>query len=129
MRAARNTIAILATVLLGAVVGVLGAFQHPADLTIGDVRLPVGVLAGIGALLLAQTIAREAVPHGLGPALVLISWTVVVVTLGSARPEGDLAVPGGLSGEGFLYGGFLAGLILTGVFAVRGTSGARPERR
>ena len=124
MRLLRNVVAILATALLGAVIGLLGAFQHQSELTVGDTRWPAGVLASIGALLLAELVARETVPRGLGPALVLLSWTAVVVVLGSSRPEGDLAVPSGLTGESFLYGGFLAGLVLAGVLAVRGASGA-----
>lgn len=128
-RAARNTAAILATALLGAVIGLLGAFQHQSETTLGDTRLPTGVLASIAALLLAQLVARDAVPRRLGPALVLLSWTLVVVALASARPEGDLAVPAGLTGEAFLYGGFTAGLVMAGGLAVRGASGAARDGR
>ena len=125
----------LGAVLLGALVGLLGAFQHVQTLTFGGVRLPVGVVLGIGALVLAQLIAREAVPRGLGPALVLLGWVVVVAVLGSSRPEGDLVVPAGLAGETFLYGGFVLGAVVAAwsAFASGGrapaASGVPPARR
>lgn len=127
-RSARTLLVCVALVGLGAVTGLVGVFQHPAFWTVADQRLGVGVLAGILALLLAQYVSRDALPPGLGPALVLLGWTAVVLVLGSSRPEGDIALPAGLAGEGFLYGGFLAGMTFAAVQAIRATGAARAGR-
>lgn len=109
-RIARQVPAALAALLLGLVVGVLGAFQHSQDLEVAGVDLPVGVVGGLAALVLAELLARAALPAA-GPALVLLGWLVAVVVLGTTRTEGDLAIPAGAAGETFLYGGFVLGLL------------------
>jgi hypothetical protein len=130
----RRVLAGILAVLAGAVVGLLGAFHHSRDAEVLGVDLPVGLIAGVAALVLTQLLAQALLLRGAGPSLVLFGWLVVVVVLGTSRPEGDLVIPAGTSGEGFLYGGFVVGLVVAFVLAVRsrGASSATevaPSRR
>ena len=108
----RGGVGALACIALGVVVGVLGSFHQQSD-------VPVGALLGIVALLLAQVIVCDVGLLGLGPAIVLLAWTVVVAVLGTTTASGDLAVPANGAGSAFLYGGFVAGAALSATFAVR----------
>ena len=110
----RGGVGALACMALGVVVGVLGSFHQQGD-------VPVGALLGIVALLLAQLIVRDVGLLGLGPAMVLLAWTVVVAVLGTTTSSGDLVVPANAAGSVFLYGGFVAGAALAATFAVRTT--------
>lgn len=134
-RAATNLLAALATVLLGVLVGLLGSFHHASTLSVGGVRWPVGLVVSLAALVLAQVLARDALPLGIGPVLVLLAWVVAVATFGTSRPEGDLVVSSDGAGQTFLYGGFLLGVVVATVLALRGSGRRRgataqdPERR
>jgi hypothetical protein len=108
-RIARSVPAGLGSVLLGLVVGVLGGFHHATEVNLAGFALPVGLALALLALVLAQLLAGAALAV-VGPMLVLLGWLMAAVVLGSSRPEGDLAVPAGAAGEGFLYGGFVLGL-------------------
>ena len=129
LKVLRVVAGVLASLLLGVLVGLLGSFQHQSDWTVGGQRIAIGMFAGIAALVLAQFVARDAVPFGIGPGLVLLAWVVVVAVFGTSRPEGDLVVPAGLEGQGFLYGGFLLGIVVAATLAISGASGAARARR
>jgi hypothetical protein len=86
---------------------VVEAFLVP--LRIGTVPLPLSVLlavvgnAGLTKLAVRQT--GSIVWGVLQPVL----WLLVIVVLSLPRPEGDLIVPGSLTGLVFLFAGAVAG--------------------
>jgi hypothetical protein len=97
----------LLTAVAGAALAVGGSFLVP--LRIGSVPIPVSVLlAVLGNVALARlagrwtgSVAAAAVPP--------VLWLVVVIVLSLPRSEGDLIVPGTLTGLVFLFAGSVAG--------------------
>jgi hypothetical protein len=100
--AAGALIAVLAVAL-----ALVEAFLVP--LRAGTVPLPVSVpLAMAGNILLAKLAARQtgSIAWGAAPPVL---WLAVVVVLSLPRAEGDLIVPGTLTGLVFLFAGAVAG--------------------
>jgi|GEM_PF-1622164 hypothetical protein len=104
-------------VLLGAALGLYGAFLAPAGPRLGGLLLSAGVAVAVvgnggASLLLAWLTGTR-----LGIGLLILGWAVVVLWLGTGRPEGDIILPSGATSYVFL----LAGVIVpVGVaFAVR----------
>ena len=95
-------------VLVAAVaLAVLECFLVP--LRVGTVPLPVCVpLAMAGNVLLARLAGRLTGRPLLG-VLPPVLWLAVVLALSAPRPEGDVVVPGTLTGLVFLFGGCVAG--------------------
>jgi hypothetical protein len=125
VQVAVRLVAVLVGLALGLLVGVVGAFQHLGVLTVaGDIRLPVGLVAALAALVLAQILMRDTLPLGLGAAVVFVGWLVAATVMGTSRAEGDLAVAAGWQGATFLYGGFVLG---AGVAARASIGAARRE--
>ncbi|HYT09149.1 MAG TPA: DUF6113 family protein [Mycobacteriales bacterium] len=93
--------------LLAIELAVVEAFLVP--LRIGTVPLPVCVLlAMVGNVALprlAASLSRQPAVAVVPPVL----WLVVVLLLSAPRAEGDLVVPGTLTGLAFLFGGCVAG--------------------
>lgn len=93
--------------VLGVMAGVLGSFVHALTWA----GLPVGLLLGLGLSLAVFATAGLAGRSRGGAALAAAGWVVAVLALSSRRPEGDLVVPAGALGNGWLVGGLLlAGL-------------------
>jgi Family of unknown function (DUF6113) len=101
---------VLAAVVLAAAsvqVAVVESFLVP--LHVGRWPLPVSVLAAVvGNVALARSIVRFTGYRRLAP-LPPVLWLAVVLVLSAPRPEGDLVVPGTLTGLAFLFGGAAAG--------------------
>ncbi|HEU4348298.1 MAG TPA: hypothetical protein VFR35_10970 [Actinoplanes sp.] len=95
-------------VLVAAVaLAVLECFLVP--LRIGTVPVPVCVpLAMVGNVVLARLAGRLAGVPLLG-VLPPVLWLAVVLTLAAPRAEGDVIVPGTLTGLVFLFAGSVAG--------------------
>jgi hypothetical protein len=117
-----TTTAVLAcAVVLGAVVGLLGAFHHPQTVEFGGVVVPVGILAGLAAVLLAQWVAHAAAGRA-GAVAVAVGWLLTVTFLGTSRPEGDIVVPGDGAGTAFFWLGVLVclgGALVATVWSAR----------
>jgi hypothetical protein len=78
-------------------------------LHIGRWPLPVSVLAAVvGNVLLARLMARLT-GRRTTAALPPVLWLVVVLVLAAPRSEGDLVLPGTLTGLAFLFLGATAG--------------------
>lgn len=97
--------------LLALLLAVWGAFLVP--LRIGGVPVPIawavavvgnGLLGWVGGRLLGHLGAA-------GPGIV---WLAVALTFGSQRAEGDLVVPGTVTGLGFLVAGAIASAVAYG---------------
>lgn len=116
--------------LLGALVGLIGAFHHARTIELGGVALPVGVAAGLLALLLAQVVAtgspltRNGPPFG--AAFVSAGWLLCVLPLAGTRAEGDVVVPGDGRGAGFFWIGLL--VVMVGPVLAQLAAPARPGR-
>jgi hypothetical protein len=86
---------------------VLECFLVP--LRIGSVPVPVAVpLAMAGNVLLPRLAARQTGALA-GVVLPPVLWLVVVIVLSVPRAEGDLIVPGSVTGLVFLFAGAVAG--------------------
>lgn len=94
-------------VLAAAALAVIECFLVP--LRIGTLPLPLCVpLAMAGNVVLAR-LAGELTGRPLAGVLPPALWLVVVLVLAAPRAEGDLIVPGTLTGLVFLFGGVVAG--------------------
>ena len=121
MRAVRTVLVLVAWALLGALVGLLGAFQHGSTLDAGA-ALPIGLIAGLGALGLTLGLANAASGRG-GTIAAAVAWLVGVTVLGTSRPAGDIVVPGDGRGAAYFWLGAvvcLVGSVLAGLSAARG---------
>ena len=103
---------VVAGVLLAAVsvqAAVVECFFVP--LHAGRWPVPVSVLAAVvGNVLLARGMARLT-GRRLAALLPPVLWLVVVLVLAAPRPEGDVVVPGNLTGLAFLFLGATAGAL------------------
>jgi hypothetical protein len=98
----------VALLVLGAVLGVLGAFLNDVVPRVLGIGLPVGpILAAVGNLT-AGLLGTLGTGSRLGGALPGLGWFAVVAVLGSLRAEGDLIVPGDGRGVTFIVVGALA---------------------
>jgi len=95
--------------LLGAVLGVFGAFLSPAGPRIGGVLLPVGLVVAVVGNLAAGVLGLHSIGTRLGAAAPAIGWLTVVLPMGSTTPAGDLVLTGSLRSIAFLLLGSLAG--------------------
>jgi Family of unknown function (DUF6113) len=108
-------------VVLGAALGLYGAFLAPAGPRLGGLLLSIGVgLAVVGnggaALLLAVLTGTR-----LGACMLLFGWAPVVLWFGSGRPEGDLVLPAGTTSYVFLIAGIFVPVVVS--VTVRPTRG------
>jgi hypothetical protein len=86
---------------------VVGAFLVP--LRIGTVPLPVSVLlAVVGNAGLTKLAVRQTGSIVWGVAQPVL-WLLVIVVLSLPRPDGDVIVPGTVTGLVFLFAGAVAG--------------------
>ena len=113
-RRVRRALLVLPAALSGAVVGALGSLAHAVVTTAGGLDLPVGLVLAVSLsattyVVLGLLLGRP------GVAAALVGWVVVVLVLGTPRPEGDVIVAGTATGTGWLFGGSLIGLVLAAV--------------
>lgn len=97
--------------VLGAVLGVLGAFLSPSAPRVLGVPVPVGAVVALVGNLIAGTRAVRATGGRGGAIAVALGWVVPSVALGITRPEGDLVVTGSVGGVAFLLCGALGAAI------------------
>lgn len=108
-RGAVTVAAYVVLVMLGLVMGVLGAFQH--SWYVRPVPIPVAAplcVAVLFAVCRAAGWAMGARSAALAPAA---GWLAVTMVWLSDRPEGDVVIAGDLSGYIYLYGGLVAALV------------------
>jgi hypothetical protein len=78
-------------------------------LRIGSVPFPITILLAMaGNILLARLAVRQTGSIAAGAVPVAL-WLIVVIVLSLPRAEGDLIVPGSVTGLVFLFGGTVAG--------------------
>lgn len=104
-------LAYIVLVLLGAVLGVLGAFLTPAGPRVGGFLLSLGVGLALVGNLVAGTLGLRAVGSRLGAGAPLIAWLVVVLPFGSVTPAGGVVLSGTPRSIVFLLVGALAGTV------------------
>jgi hypothetical protein len=85
----------------------------------GTVPLPVSVPLAIAGNVVLARLAGELTGRPLLGALPPVLWLVVVLVLAVPRAEGDLVVPGTLTGLVFLFGGAVAGAYGAASTAIR----------
>jgi hypothetical protein len=121
---------VLAGVLIGvtaAGLAVVECFLVP--LRIGSVPLPIAVLLAVaGNIVLAKLAARQT-GSVVGAAVPPVLWLAVVIVLSLPRPEGDLIVPGNVTGVVFLFAGSVAGAVGVASEITRRTRSVPPARR
>jgi hypothetical protein len=110
----------------GAALAVVEAFLVP--LRIGSVPVPVCVLmAVVGNAGLARLAGRWT-GSVVGAAVPPLLWLLVVIVLSVPRAEGDLIVPGTLTGLVFLFAGAVAGAYGVGSSIARRPRAVPPPR-
>ena len=98
-------------------------------LRIGTVPLPVCVpLAVVANVVLARLAARADRLAGRRGRLPPVLWLAVVLLLAAPRAEGDLVVPGTLTGLVFLFAGTVAGAYGAATAITRRRRPAQPIR-
>jgi hypothetical protein len=109
----RMGLAAFVLVVLGALVGVGGAFLHLRSVPAG-IEWPVGLVFGLLCAGALGAAGGMYVRSRAGAAFPAVGWTIAVVVLTQPRPEGDVVVGGGGPAFGFMLGG----LITQGVVVV-----------
>ncbi|MFF5265101.1 DUF6113 family protein [Actinomadura viridis] len=93
--------------VLGAVLGVIGSFAQ--EWTVGPV--PVAGLVLIAVNFGTALAAGRAMGGRLAAVIPTLVWAAVAFAMSVRRPEGDLVVPGTLTGYLFIIGGLVAGVV------------------
>ncbi|WP_433477289.1 DUF6113 family protein [Spirillospora sp. CA-142024] len=93
--------------LLGGLFGLVGSFAQ--DWYTGPVPIPAIVLAGL--VFVMARLSGMGMGGRLGATVPALVWGIVVFVMTMRRPEGDLIVPGSLSGYVFFVGGLFAAVI------------------
>jgi hypothetical protein len=106
-------------VILGAALGLYGAFLAPAGPRIGGLLLSVGVTLAVvgnggGTLLLAYLTGTR-----LGAGLLLLGWAPVALWFGGGRPEGDIVLPSNSTSYAFLVAGIFVPVVVAVVVRPR----------
>ncbi len=107
-------------------VAVVGCFLVP--LRIGTVPLPVCVPLAVVANVLLARLAARVTGWPAAAAVPPVLWLAVVLLLAAPRAEGDLVVPGTLTGLVFLFAGTLAGAYGAATTITRRRRPAQPIR-
>jgi hypothetical protein len=97
---------VLVTVLAAAL-AVVESFLVP--LRIGSVPFPLCIALALAGNAVLARLAGAWTGSVLGSAAPPVVWLLVVIVLSMPRPEGDLIVPGTLTGLLFLFAGAVAG--------------------
>lgn len=113
-----------ALVVLGVVLGVLGAFLNAAT----PLGVPVGPIVAVVGNLTAGVLGTRGLSRRLGGLLPGLGWFTVVALFGSLRAEGDLLIQGDARGVIFIVAGALAAAaaLLPGVGSPRAGRSQRP---
>ena len=107
-----RTVGLVALLTVAVVtLGILGSFLVP--LRAGGVDVPASL--AIAALNLPLGYAALRAGGRPAAAVVALAWLAVTLTLGTTRAEGDLVIPSGAMGVGFLAVGTLAAGIPLGL--------------
>lgn len=110
-----TTVVLVYVVLLalGVLLGLLGSFLVP--LRAGQTRVPVSVAIAAVGNATAVLLGDRATGSWRGAAVPALAWLVVVVLLGSARPEGDIIVTGDAVGLAYVFTGMLSSALAIGL--------------
>ena len=93
---------------------------------IGSALIPIAVVVAIAGNIAVALIARSLTSSTWVASLPLVVWIAAVIVLSLPRPEGDVLLPGGKTGQTAVsYGVVLAG-VLTGILTLALSS---PQRR
>ena len=114
----RFAVELTSSVLLGALTGLISAFQALHTLR----GLWIGVAATTLAAVALGIAVAEAWASASAPLAVGVGWLLCVGYFAAGRPEGDVVVPGSLQGYAFLFLGLAA-------FAPGVRLGVRRQRR
>ena len=108
-----RVVGLIALLLLGAVIGIAGAFVQAqrvlVDLPWGGVVIPWGVPLVWVALVAAVRAGAWWLGTRWGSWSVLAGWLVATVALSAESPSGDLALSGGSRQLTYLLGGVIIG--------------------
>lgn len=113
-------------VLAGALVGVVGSFQHGNEFYLGGVGVPFGLVLGLVLTALVTVTAGLGTRSRSGAGLALAGWVLSVLLMSSQRPEGDLIVAATPLGMIWLFGGTVLGGICLAWPYRRAVAGAAP---
>ena len=114
-----TTVAAYALVaVLTPLLAVWGAFLVP--LRVGGVPVPAGVLVAVVGNLGLGLAGARIVGSRLGALVPALGWLLVVLTLGSPRPEGDVVISSSAMGYAFLGLGTAAAAVALGLGPIPG---------
>lgn len=103
-RSAGRAFALVVVALLALAGGVVAAFVHRVTVEVLGADVPVGIIAGIGALVGLVLLARLLGRRRTAVLLVVAAYAVPVLVLSQVRPEGDLVVAEDVWGVSLLIG-------------------------
>lgn len=98
-----------ACVVLGFVTGAVGTFAHQTAWTIGALRLPLGLVAALGAVICLVVGIRLAMDSRLHSGLALIGVLAAVGLFALPGPSGSALLPANLAGYTWTFGPPLVG--------------------
>lgn len=89
----------------GLVVAVIGAFWQSAQVSVGSVRLPTGLLGALLITWAGAKVVSSLTPGRSAAVAVALGWIAGTVALTLSRGAGDIVVPGTWYGYLYLGGG------------------------
>lgn len=95
--------------VVGIVIGLVGAFLQGARWVIGGTVLPWGLVLSLIALLVLVRAGVELTGSRWGGWILLMAWIAVTVAFAAELPSGDLVISAGGRQMAYLLGGVIVG--------------------
>lgn len=104
-----RALGITACILLGVVVGVVGAFVQASRFLIGGVTMPWGLIIMLTLLLVCVRLGVEFTDTRWGGWCVFGAWVAVTIAFAAELPSGALIISAGDRQMAYLLGGVIVG--------------------
>lgn len=115
----------LALLLLGMILGLLGAIVQAQRVHIGSVTIPIGMLVALGVLVPICRAAAWWMRSRFGGFCLAIGWLIATLAMGTSSPWDDLVIDSGLRQMAYLVLGSLL-LAASATFPLIDREAAKP---
>jgi hypothetical protein len=104
-----RALGLVGCLVLGFLVGVVGAFVQAARILAGGLTIPWGLLLMLGALLVCVRLGLESTGTRWGGWCVFGAWLGATIVFAAEMPSGALVIAAGDRQMAYLFGGVVVG--------------------
>jgi hypothetical protein len=104
-----RALGLIGCVVLGLLVGVVGAFVQAARIMTGGITIPWGLVLMLGVLLVCVRLGVEAIGTRWAGWCVFGAWLGITIVFAAEMPSGALVIAAGDRQMAYLFGGVIVG--------------------